>query len=47
MPDPKKKKTKQASLIAKALDLIIGKPQSDKARSGNTNQNKQLKELEK
>jgi len=49
MADPKKtkKKSKQASLIAKALDLIIGKPKVNEQRSGNVNQNKQLKELDK
>jgi hypothetical protein len=40
-------KKKQKSLLSKALDLIIGKPASDKDRSGNVNANKQLKELDR
>jgi len=47
MADDKKKKKKSKSLLRKALDLAISGKKSDKSRSGNVNQNKQLKKADK
>lgn len=43
-----KKTKKKQSMLSEALDLLIGgKKKDSKKRSGNVNQNKQLKKLDK